>query len=76
MAMVSDIHGKSAAGRTQGNLVSRLISAVTERQSRFWTYRNCVNELSALSNRELRDLGLHRSQIRSIAYEEAYRKAA
>ncbi|KQI69455.1 protein of unknown function [Loktanella sp. DSM 29012] len=35
-------------------------------------YRNTVNELSALTNRELADLGISRSMIRSIATEAAY----
>ncbi len=34
-----------------------------------------LNELQALSNRELADLGLHRSQLRQIALEAAYQKA-
>ncbi|EBA03027.1 MAG: DUF1127 domain-containing protein [Paracoccaceae bacterium] len=35
-------------------------------------YRITVKELSALSGSELADLGIHRAQIRSIAYEGAY----
>lgn len=37
-------------------------------------YRTTVNELSALTNRDLADLGLSRSMISSIAYEAAYTK--
>lgn len=35
-------------------------------------YRDTVRELGALSNRELCDLGLHRSEIRRVAYQAAY----
>ncbi|MFK7901834.1 MAG: DUF1127 domain-containing protein [Nitratireductor sp.] len=31
------------------------------------SYRRTVNELSALSNRELNDLGIHRSSIQTVA---------
>lgn len=35
-------------------------------------YRSTVNELSALGDRELSDLGIARSQIRALAREAAY----
>lgn len=35
-------------------------------------YKTTVHELRALSDRELADLGLHRSHIKRIAYEAAY----
>ena len=35
-------------------------------------YRQTLNELLALSDRELADLGLHRSQLRSIAWQAAH----
>ena len=38
------------------------------------TYRKTVHELQGLSNRDLADLGIHRSAIKSIAYEAAYQK--
>jgi uncharacterized protein YjiS (DUF1127 family) len=34
-------------------------------------YRQTIDELSALSDRELADLGLHRSQIRTVAQQAA-----
>ncbi|KKL11090.1 hypothetical protein LCGC14_2549290 [marine sediment metagenome] len=45
-----------------------------ESLERYRLYRRTLNELSALSNRELADLGVHRSAIRSIAHEAAYSK--
>lgn len=35
-------------------------------------YRTTLNELSALSNRDLADLGISRAGIRALAYEQAY----
>jgi uncharacterized protein YjiS (DUF1127 family) len=35
-------------------------------------YSTTLNELSALSNRDLADLGIARSEVRRIAWEAAY----
>ena len=59
-------HG-ALEGRTAG-LVARLRDALARRK----LYRQTIRELGALSNRELSDLGLHRSMIRRIAYQAAY----
>ncbi|MGR3496652.1 DUF1127 domain-containing protein [Citreimonas sp.] len=34
-------------------------------------YRRTLNELYSLSDRDLADLGIHRSQVRSIAWQAA-----
>lgn len=39
-------------------------------------YRNTLNELQGLSTREMADLGINPSMIRSIATEAAYGKQA
>lgn len=49
---------------------ARMAEATAQRK----TYKTTVAELSALSNRELADLGLHRSMIKQIALEAAYGK--
>lgn len=35
-------------------------------------FRKTVSELNMLSDRELRDLGMHRSMIRRVAYQAAF----
>lgn len=37
-------------------------------------FRTTFEELNALSNRELADLGMSRSEIKRVAYEAAYDK--
>jgi uncharacterized protein YjiS (DUF1127 family) len=37
-------------------------------------YRQTFSELNALSSRELADLGINRTMVKSIAYEAAYGK--
>nr|WP_267140380.1 DUF1127 domain-containing protein [Anianabacter salinae] len=49
-------------------------SELRARWESYKVYRRTVSELAALSDRELNDLGLHRSSIRGIAYEAAYGK--
>jgi len=58
-------------GARLGEIRSQAAAAYTA-----WrTYRNTLNELDALTARELEDLGINRSAIRQIALEAAYGKA-
>ena len=50
---------------------SALLADLAERRARYRLYRQTVDELSALTSRELADLGIHASQIHSIALEAA-----
>jgi len=43
-----------------------------ERSARYATYRKTLKELSNLTDRDLSDLGIHRSQIASLAKDSAY----
>ncbi|KIC07892.1 hypothetical protein RA19_22515 [Leisingera sp. ANG-M1] len=49
-----------------------LLDALLVKFVRYRLYRQTVNELSALSGRELADLGLNRSEIKRVAYQAAY----
>ncbi|MEM8823849.1 MAG: DUF1127 domain-containing protein [Pseudomonadota bacterium] len=57
----------------QGRLGSRLATLRAD-WAKWRQYRKTVNELSALSTRDLDDLGIARGMIRSIALEAAYGK--
>lgn len=50
------------------------LSGLRDNRRRYRVYRQTVNELNALSERELADLGIHRSSISAIAMEAAYGK--
>lgn len=52
--------------------VSRIIELWNDRAEKRRVYRQTFDELAQMTNRELSDLGLNRSMIRSIAHEAAY----
>ncbi|WP_255449548.1 DUF1127 domain-containing protein [Shimia ponticola] len=54
--------------------VQALFADAKDAWARYALYRTTLNELQALSNRELADLGLSRANLGSIAYETAYGK--
>ncbi len=69
MAIAIEIHSvESGFGEKFSSAVHNLKARYL--QSR--VYRTTMSELSALSNRDLADLGIHRSAIKSIALEAAY----
>lgn len=55
-------------------LVLRPILSLKLMAHRRGVYRQTMAELSALSDRELSDLGLHRSMITAVAKDAAYGK--
>lgn len=67
MALVSDI-------RTTESGFSNLLASIREGLARRKVYRQTLAELRSLSNRELSDLGMHRSMLTRIALEAAYGK--
>lgn len=52
----------------------QLFAGLGERLAQRRVYRTTLNELANLTDRELRDLGVHRSAIKAIAHEAAYGK--
>lgn len=48
------------------------VAGLVAKAKAYSIYRKSVNELRALSNRELADLGLSRSMIKRVALEAAY----
>ena len=57
-----------------GTTITNPLDGLRARYARYQLYRATVNELSALSDRALADLGLSRSMIKPIAREAAYGK--
>lgn len=55
-----------------GTRINALLIDMQARLARRKVYNTTYRELAALSNRELADLGLNRSQLRRIAWEAAY----
>ncbi len=53
--------------------LTAVVANLKDNMARRATFKQTVRELSTLSNRELADLGLSRSMIKSIAYEAAYK---
>jgi uncharacterized protein YjiS (DUF1127 family) len=70
MAHIAENIGAQALASQGRGFVSRLADALARRR----VYRQTYTELSALSTRELADLGITRSMISRLAYEAAYGK--
>ena len=69
MAFLTDTF--SAQG-TLGDNFAAFVANIKEARTKRAVYKQTFNELANLSNRELADLGMHRSAIRRIAYETDY----
>jgi uncharacterized protein YjiS (DUF1127 family) len=68
MAYANDIR---TAGLPLRERFAALRATIVERSAKRKIYRATVNELAALSDRDLADLGIARSMIKSIAIEAA-----
>lgn len=69
-------HAAQNTTRFQTGLNDRLGTYLIDIRARFArrkVYRDTLNELRALSDRELMDLGINRANMRSIAYDAAYK---
>ncbi|QQA44152.1 DUF1127 domain-containing protein [Pelagovum pacificum] len=72
MATYTDTRG--LAGNNLFARFNGFVSEFREHQARHQVYRQTLVELGQLTDRDLADLGVHRSQIRGIAREAAYGK--
>ncbi|MFD1882322.1 DUF1127 domain-containing protein [Paracoccus pacificus] len=74
MASVDNIQSGYAAPNASGffGRLATTIEHLNEFRAKRAVYRQTVRELNELSDRDLADLGLHRSSIRSVAREAAY----
>lgn len=73
MAYASDIRG-ARAHISLSDRIAGFRAELAERRAKYAVYRRTLEELSQLGDRELADLGVHRSSIKSIAAEAAYGK--
>lgn len=67
-------HTQAAAGLGPLARVTGAISSLKEIIARRRLFKRTQRELNALSNRELKDLGMHRSMVTRVAREAAYGK--
>lgn len=72
MAFANDTT-RSAASLSLWDRVADLRAHLVERFAKYRLYRTTLSELSSLSDRDLADLGLHRSMIAELAREAAYK---
>ena len=68
MASISETYVNSGVSHS----FNATLSALIERVARYRAYRTTLNELKSLSARDLSDLGMNPSNIRSVAYEATY----
>ena len=67
MSAIDVFNNRKLVARDMG-----IINGLTKRFQRYRTYRQTLEELEALSDRELADLSISRGQVRGIAYRAAY----
>lgn len=71
MATVTQIQSNANAGLF--GRIAGWLASVQDKRAKAALYRRTLRELNALSPRDLADLGIHRSMIRRMAYEAAYK---
>jgi uncharacterized protein YjiS (DUF1127 family) len=65
-----------AARNTRSNSIAALVADLRKAWANRRSYNRTVSELQGLSDRELADLGLHHSQIQTVARESVYGQRA
>ncbi|WP_299280175.1 DUF1127 domain-containing protein [uncultured Tateyamaria sp.] len=76
MAYYNDINTRSDLLERILGTAARILETAAEKRAQNRIYRTTLGELDALSNRELADLGMHRSELKRVAWESAHGTAA
>ena len=76
MAYYNDIAKRSDLLERLLDATARFFTTAAERRATRRVYRTTLAELQSLSNRELADLGLHRSELKRIAWDSAHGRTA
>lgn len=69
---MADITTNTPVQAGPSNRIQAAFKFLATRFAQHRVYRETMNELQGLSSRELADLGLHRSEVRRVAYHAAY----
>ncbi|MGB3246384.1 MAG: DUF1127 domain-containing protein [Sulfitobacter sp.] len=69
--LLSNINSPLAVVDAVRTQIRRISNAAKAARKRRMVYRMTMNELNNYSPRELADIGIHRSQIRRLAMEQA-----
>ena len=64
---------RASGGTSIGQSLSNLTANLAQRWSQFRTHHRTLKELSALSDHELADIGIHRANIGAVAWGFASR---
>lgn len=72
MAYYNDIANRSDLVERFLGTAADILNTAAERRATRRIYRTTLTELSALSGRELADLGIHPTEVKRIAWEAAY----
>jgi len=72
MAYYNDIAKQSDLVERILGTAADILNSAAERRALRRVYRTTLTELSALSGRELADLGIHPTEVKRIAWEAAY----
>ncbi|MEL7092111.1 MAG: DUF1127 domain-containing protein [Pseudomonadota bacterium] len=71
MAYYNDVTQRTDVLEQLLTTVAQLFTEAAARRARNRIYRNTLAEMQTLSSRELADLGLHRSELKRIAWDAA-----
>ena len=62
----------SVGGASVWQRLSDMTASLAQRRSQHRAYRSTVSELTAMSHRDLTDIGIHPADIHTIARQAAY----